>query len=271
MATYAIGDVQGCYQSLMSLLEEIAYNPNDDVLWFAGDLVNRGPQSLEVLRFVAKQSNAIVVLGNHDFHLLTLTLANNPPEETQKHTMRDILTAPDRDELLHWLCQQKLMHFDAQLHFAMIHAGVSPQWDLATALACAHEVEQVLQGEHCAEFLDHLYGDQPDAWDQNLTGWDRLRYIVNVFCRMRYVQPDGSLILEVKGKPEDQPENFIPWYQVTNIQVPILFGHWASLEGKTNNSNAIALDTGCVWGGKLSALRLDDRQWLRVQCCDILS
>lgn len=270
MATYAIGDVQGCYKSLMTLLELIDYQPSQDVLWFAGDLVNRGPQSLEVLRFVRQRTNAVVVLGNHDFHLLTLMLANTPPDETQEHTMQDILGAPDRDELLHWLCQQKLMHYDEQLNFAMSHAGLSPQWDLSTAIACAGEVEAMLKSEQCAEFLDNLYGDGPDRWNQSLRGWDRLRYIVNAFCRMRFVCADSRLVLEVKGKPEDQPENFIPWYQAKQIKTPILFGHWAALEGETNTPNAIALDTGCVWGEKLSAFRLDDRKWFRIPCSDIL-
>lgn len=268
MSTYAIGDIQGCYAELMELLDVIDFDPAADQLWFAGDLVNRGPDSLRVLRFVSQLENAVVVLGNHDFHLLTLTLANNPPEETFEHTMGAILEADDKEQLLEWLSQQPLIHYDASLNCVISHAGIAPSWDIETALACSREVQTILQSARCAEFLDGLFGDLPDAWDPSLTGWDRLRYIINAFTRMRFVNPQGRLILEVKGKPGQVAPDHIPWFEFDSLVLPtttILFGHWAALEGKTSHPNAIALDTGCVWGEQLSALRLEDKQLFQVQ------
>lgn len=268
MATYAIGDIQGCYTELSKLLDKINYDQAQDHLWFAGDLVNRGPDSLNVLRLVKSLPNTVVVLGNHDLHLLTLTLANHPPHETSVHTMDDVLNAPDKDELLEWLTQQKLCHYDPDLNHIISHAGIPPGWDIEQAVKCSEEVRAVLQSSQRAEFLDQLFGDQPDLWRNDLQGYDRLRYIVNAFTRMRFVSPKGTLILEVKGKPSEMPaDEFIPWFDFDNQVLPatkVLFGHWAALEGKTTHPNAIALDTGCVWGGQLTALRLDDHTFFSV-------
>jgi len=267
MATYAIGDIQGCYDALRSLLDEINFHKERDQLWFTGDLVNRGPQSLEVLRFIKQLPNAIVVLGNHDFHLLTLTLSNTPPTETLEHTMEQILSAPDRNTLLDWLRHQKLLHYDANFAAAISHAGIYPDWSIAQALQYANEVEAVIRSDNIANFLDHLFGDQPDQWDESLSGDDRLRFIVNVFTRMRYLSPTGRLILEVKGPIGQQPPDHIPWFNAPSKIMPdinLLFGHWAALEGVTHHPHAIALDTGYVWGGALTAYRLDDQRFFRV-------
>lgn len=261
MATYAIGDVQGCVVSLHNLLKRIDYRPGTDVLWFAGDLVNRGPQSLEVLRLVSELPDAIVVLGNHDWHLLTLALATKPPEETFDHTMGDILAAPDGPRLIDWLRQQKMLHYDPSFEVLMSHAGIPPCWTLSDALRVSAEIEYILKSTQLPDVLDHLYGDEPAVWSESLSGYDRYRFIINALCRMRYVSTSGDLVLEVKGKPQDQSAALIPWYDCPHPlldSTTILFGHWAALEGKTSHPNAVALDTGCVWGGTLSAYRLDD-------------
>lgn len=264
MATYAIGDVQGCYSELQELLAAIKFDPQADRLWFAGDLVNRGPNSLEVLRFVKNLGNAVVVLGNHDLHLLSL--ANGHPYKD--HTMYDVLAAPDCQELIDWLRQQPLLHYDAKLGYLMTHAGLPPQWSLAQAQNYAEEVETQLNDDRYAEFLDHIYGNQPDTWREDLTGWDRLRYIVNALTRLRFCTPSGKLDLVSVGKAGSQPPGFLPWFQVQNRacrDVNIVFGHWAALEGVTHTPQVFALDTGCAWGGSLTALRLEDRQLFEVR------
>lgn len=268
MATYAIGDVQGCYAELVDLLATFNYNPDKDKLWFAGDLVNRGPESLKVLRHIKALPNTVVVLGNHDWHLLTLTRSTTPPTETLNHTMDDILNAEDREELLDWLTEQKMAHFDEHLNVFMSHAGLPPGWSATQALGYAQEIETLLTSNQLGDLLDVLYGDEPDLWSEQLTGFDRARYIVNALCRMRYLDPTGRLILEVKGKPQNQPPGHIPWFNAEQTQfnqTRVLFGHWASLEGVTHHPQAIALDTGCVWGRQLSALRLEDGAWFRVK------
>lgn len=267
MATYAIGDIQGCYQELKALLQKIHYNPNTDQLWFAGDLVNRGPNSLDVLRCVADLPNTIVILGNHDFHLLTLLLASSPPAETCRHTMQDIVNAPDRDALVDWLRQQQLLHVDDSLQHAIAHAGIPPHWTIAAAKTHATEVEQLLRSENITAFLDHLFGDEPSFWTESLRGWERTRYIVNAFTRMRFITPEGHLAFGYKGKVGGQPTGHVPWFQFANVALdtmPILFGHWAALEGQSHTPNAIALDTGCVWGGQLSAYRIEDQRFFSV-------
>lgn len=267
MATYAIGDIQGCVEQLQSLLKHIHYRPGQDALWFAGDLVNRGPSSLDVMRMVSTLPDVVVVLGNHDWHLLTLALAPNPPSETTQHTMADILDAPDRDYLIGWLCQQKMLHYDSTFNVVMSHAGIPPCWNVSDGLRLAAEVEGILKSDQLPDLLDHLYGDEPNTWAESLSGHDRHRYIINALCRMRYVNSSGGLVLEVKGKPQQQPAALRPWYEAKHALLSntrVLFGHWAALEGHTSHANAIALDTGCVWGGRLSAFRLDDEQWFHV-------
>jgi len=263
MATYAIGDIQGCYRELRALLDRIAFDPALDRLWLVGDLVNRGPDSLAVLRFVrGLGSAALAVLGNHDLHLLACAWGGRKPHRLD--TLEAILQAPDREPLLDWLSARPLLHHDSASGVAMVHAGLPPQWSLAAALRHAREMEAVLRGEDRAEFTRRMYGDEPDRWSEDLTGWDRLRFIVNSFTRMRYCTIDGRLDLKVKAAPGEQPSDLLPWYAVStraSRDTRILFGHWATLglaAEATAAHNVVHLDTGCVWGGRLSALRLDD-------------
>jgi len=258
MPVYAFGDIQGCHDELQALLELLRFDPAADRLWFVGDLVNRGPKSLEVLRFVKGLGDAAVtVLGNHDLHLLALAAGNDKHKD--EASLDPVLHAPDRDELLHWLRHRPLLHTDPALDFTMIHAGLSPDWDLATASACARELEAALQGdEHLAYFLD-MYGNKPDHWDPALSGQERLRFITNCFTRLRYLNSDGSLALKEKGPPGSQQGGRLPWFEHParlTRNTRILFGHWSTL-GYVNSHNVWALDTGCLWGGTLTALRID--------------
>lgn len=264
MSTYAIGDLQGCYDELQQLLQKINYDPNKDQLWFAGDLVNRGPKSLETLRFIKNLTHAVTVLGNHDLHLLAI--ANGHPYNN--HTLYEILQAEDREELIEWLRRQPLLHYDAKLGVVMTHAGIPPQWNLEQAQHYAAEVESVLRSDHYSLFLKHLYSDTPIVWRPDLSGWDRLRFIIDALTRMRFCNTQGHLDLNAKGGLDAQPQGYMPWFRVPNratANLKIVFGHWAALEGETHTPNVFALDTGCVWGRYLSALRLDDEQWFRVR------
>lgn len=267
MSTYAIGDIQGCYTPLRKLLELIDFNPDKDSLWFTGDLVNRGPESLETLRFIKNLGkNHHTVLGNHDLHLLAV--AHDAHAGWEEDTLKPILEAPDRDELIHWLAQQPLLHHDEKLGFTMVHAGLAASWDLKKAQQLAHEVETVLRGPQAAEFYHHMYGNTPEQWNDNLEGWDRLRCITNFFTRARFCHSDGRLELKSKGKVENTTD-IIPWYQVpnrANANLKIIFGHWAALAGITNTPNTFALDTGCVWGYSLTAMRLENQQRFSIGC-----
>jgi bis(5'-nucleosyl)-tetraphosphatase (symmetrical) len=260
MATYAIGDIQGCFKTLENLLKVIDFDADKDSLWFAGDLVNRGPQSLETLRFVkALGARHHTVLGNHDLHLLAVSY--NAHGGRADDTLQPILNAPDREELLDWLRHQPLMY--AAQDYVMVHAGLAASWDLDKAQALAHEVEMAISGASAAEFFQNMYGNLPDQWSDELTGWDRLRCITNFFTRARFCYADGRLDLKFKGTLEDYPANLMPWFQVPERKsqnLKILFGHWAALGGVTNTPNTYALDTGCVWGFKLTAQRLEDGQ-----------
>lgn len=268
MSTYAIGDIHGCYQPLRCLLDKIAFDPARDTLWITGDLVNRGPASLEVLRFLFSIRESIVaVLGNHDLHLLSVAYADG--RQGKHDNLNAILQADDRDELLDWLRRLKIMHHDSSLGYAMVHAGIPPQWTLDKALACAQELEEVLQSSHPQHFLAHMYGNQPDQWEENLSGMDRLRLITNYFTRMRFCRADGTLDLISKDSAVHAPEGFLPWFAHSHrktVHDKILFGHWAALEGKTNTPGVYALDGGCVWGGQLIAMRLDDEQVFSCSC-----
>ncbi|MEW6692685.1 MAG: symmetrical bis(5'-nucleosyl)-tetraphosphatase [Pseudomonadota bacterium] len=258
MAVYAVGDLQGCLDPLQRLLERLAFDPARDRLWLVGDLVNRGPQSLEALRFVRGLGEAAVtVLGNHDLHLLAVAIGGHRTKG--KDTLAPILTAPDRDELVDWLRRQPLLHHEPDLRAVLAHAGIPPDWDLPTAAACAQQVEAVLAGNGVRDFLVEMYGDHPDRWDAGLEGLERLRYTVNALTRMRYLTPDGRLEFKYKCAPEQAPEGLIPWYAAPRapLGATVVFGHWSTL-GRTRLPGAIALDTGCLWGGKLTAVRLDD-------------
>jgi bis(5'-nucleosyl)-tetraphosphatase (symmetrical) len=259
MSTYAIGDVQGCFQALTQLLAKINFNAQKDELWFVGDLVNRGPESLTTLRFIKNLgTRARVVLGNHDLHLLAVYF-NLRPMYTDD-TLQEILDAPDADILLAWLRQQPLAYYDSKLKYLMVHAGVAPMWDLNTTLNLAQEVQDTLSGPEGIEFLKHMYGNEPDIWSNTLTGWERLRVITNYLTRLRYCDVQGHL--DLKTKDLHPAPNFYPWFAIPGrktAQDDIIFGHWASLAGKAENPHVFALDTGAVWGGKLTALCLENR------------
>ncbi|MCW8906969.1 MAG: symmetrical bis(5'-nucleosyl)-tetraphosphatase [Sedimenticola sp.] len=258
MAVYAIGDVQGCYRELLQLLKKLNYKPDRDRLWFAGDLVNRGPESLQTLRFVKGLGDgATVVLGNHDLHLLAMSQGNLKHAD-KDHTLDDILQAPDRDELLEWLRQQPLMHHCTERNFSMIHAGLPPQWDLQKALDCAAEVEAVLRGDQLHGFCMAMYGNQPERWSESLQGMDRLRFITNCFTRLRYCDQEGNLLLKAKQAPGQHDPACQPWFslpQRASRDQRIVFGHWSTL-GYHVSHNTWCLDTGCLWGGQLSALQI---------------
>ncbi|MFK5914350.1 MAG: symmetrical bis(5'-nucleosyl)-tetraphosphatase [Woeseiaceae bacterium] len=267
MAIYAIGDLQGCYPSLLDLLAKINFNKEQDTLWFAGDLINRGSDSLATLRFVKSLgSSAITVLGNHDLHILAI---DHKIKTTRSADLQRILDAEDKNELLHWLSTRPLLHHDKTLNITLTHAGIYPHWNLSQAQAYAEELEQTLQNNLDA-FLQHMYGNKPDAWNENLTGFELLRFICNCFTRMRYCYPDGKLDFKSNGAPGTIPKNAVPWFEVKNRRTEndtLLFGHWSTL-GTVNKNNVFPLDTGCVWGGKLTALRIDDNKmnYISVDC-----
>lgn len=259
MAIYAIGDVQGCFQELTALLEKIQFNFNEDTLWFAGDLVNRGPHSLEVLRFVKQLGDkAVTVLGNHDLHLLAI--AHGHSKLRKDDTLKPILNAKDRDQLLSWLRHRPLMHFDKKLNIGLIHAGLPPQWTVKQAQGYSLEVEEALSRKNYKSFFANMYGNQPDLWSNSLSGWDRLRFITNCFTRLRYLDGKGRLCLKAKGPVDSQSNGHIPWFQHSERRSKgkkrLVFGHWSTL-GFYDQEGVVAIDTGCVWGGKLTAVRLD--------------
>ena len=257
MAVYAIGDLQGCLDPLRVLLDKIGFEPESDTLWFAGDLVNRGPQSLEVLRFVQALPNVVTVLGNHDLHLLAVASGQAPAKKLDTFTA--LLEAHDRDALLAWLRQQPLFHHDSALGSTLIHAGLFPQWDLATAAALAREAEAYIVRSDQNDLFTHMYGDMPDHWQDELGGWARLRVIINAFTRLRYCDNQGRMDLRPKGRPGTQPAHLLPWFQVPgrrSADSRVVFGHWSTL-GVWNSDGVICLDSGCLWGGRLTAVRLD--------------
>lgn len=266
MTTYAIGDVQGCLTPLKKLLDHIKFDNDKDSLWFTGDLVNRGPDSLGTLRFIKALGNKHrIVLGNHDLHLLAV--AHDAYSSKKGDTFSEILAAPDRKELIDWLCQQPLLHHEHG--YTMVHAGLAPSWDLTAAQQLANEVQSVLHSDNRIEFFRHMYGNEPNYWKDSLTGFERLRAITNHFTRIRFCYPDGSIELGFKGKVDTHPEKLIPWFQMPdrkNADVKIIFGHWAALGGITNTPNTFALDTGCVWGFSLTAMRLEDGKRFCVGC-----
>lgn len=261
MATYAIGDLQGCADELDALLAQLPFDPARDRLWFVGDLVNRGPKSLAALRRVhALGGRAVVVLGNHDFHLLRL--AAGQARDRAGDTLDEVLAAPDAPRLIEWLRHRPLMH--AEGGYAMVHAGLLPQWSIEKALALAREVEAALRGPRHREFLRELYGAEPRAWRDDLAGWDRLRVIVNAMARLRFCTPSGDMEVEAKGR--DAPPGYRPWFELRpGDEAAIICGHWSALGLKLTPKLA-ALDTGCVWGGSLSALRLEDRKLFQLPC-----
>lgn len=258
MAIFAVGDIQGCYNELRGALDQIRFDPGKDTLWSVGDLVNRGPGSLEVLRYIRDLGeSAVCVLGNHDLHLLALAAGNQRREDNSSLTA--VLEAPDRDELLHWLRHRPMLHHDPQLNFVMVHAGLPPQWDVETALACANEVEAVLRGGGHQDFFRHMYGNKPSRWDPGLSGMERWRFTTNCLTRLRYCDKKGRLALKEKGRPGSQKEGHMPWFEHPGRRSRdqrIVCGHWSTL-GYVATHNIWALDTGCVWGGSLTLLQID--------------
>lgn len=256
MAVYAIGDIQGCYDEFRRLLDVLDFSPGRDRLWLTGDLVNRGPGSLATLRFVrGLGADAITVLGNHDLHLLAVA---NGGRLRKGDTLAEVLDAPDRDELLAWLSGRPLLHEDRTLRFSMVHAGLPPQWDLAQARLEARAVEAAL-AQAPGPFLAAMYGDEPDRWLPGLQGAERLRFAVNCFTRLRYCSNDGRLLLKLKCAPEAAPAGAVPWFAASrrlSRGERIIFGHWSTLGYRVAN-DTYSLDTGCVWGGELTAIRLD--------------
>lgn len=267
MATYAIGDIQGCFDELKQLLIKINFKSDCDTLWFTGDLVNRGPKSLATLRFIKSLAdNAITVLGNHDLHLLAIARTNTTAG--RKDTLDEILTAIDREELFHWMEHLPLIHTDATLNMNMVHAGIHPHWSLSTAQSLAKEVEKILRSEQRLDFYNNMYGNEPVAWSDDLLGWERLRYITNVFTRLRFCDQNGELALNYKCEPGAQPENLHPWFNIHQRQTQnhaIIFGHWSTLilAKDIEYKNVYPLDTACLWGGDLTAMRIDDGSYLK--------
>ena len=265
MATYAIGDLQGCFDSLQRLLGEIGFREAEDRLWFVGDLVNRGPQSLELLRFVKSLGErAVSVLGNHDLHLLMVAEGRLKPH--RKDTLGAILDAPDRDELLTWLRGLPLMHTEGE--YAMVHAGLLPSWSIGKALDLARETEHALQGSDWRGLMAQMYGNQPDHWDDALTGYERLRVIINAMTRLRICTPEGRMQFSYKGGIEHVPRGYVPWFVVPgrrSTNATVICGHWSAL-GLRKEKNLLALDSGCLWGRCLSAVRLEDRRIYQVSC-----
>lgn len=269
MATYAIGDVQGCFEELRDLLGVIGFQPGVDRLWFAGDLVNRGPDSLGVLRFVADLGDhAEVVLGNHDLHLLAV--AAGIREVRTSDTLSRVLEAADAGALLDWLARRSLLLRDEALDCVLVHAGLPPQWSVDDAAALARELEAALARSDRHDFLANMYGNRPALWRRDLEGWERLRFITNALTRMRYVDAAGAIDLSEDGPPGSQAAGLVPWFAAPGRRsrgARILFGHWASLELSPEEGRAHRvhhLDTGCVWGRQLTALRIEDERYFSV-------
>ena len=263
MATYVIGDVQGCYTELRQLLDVVSFDSESDLIWFTGDLVNRGTGNELTLKFVkGLGSRAVVVLGNHDLYLLSVVFGDRTLDPND--TLGDVLHSKHCEELCHWLRLQPLIH-ECGDHL-LVHAGIPHIWDRMQAVALASEVESALRGEDYAEFLRGMYGNQPSIWDERLVGMDRLRCITNYLTRMRFVNASGELRFESNLGLEYAPNGSKAWFQhEPRVSESIVFGHWASLNGRTDNRQFIATDTGCVWGRSLTAVRLSDRQTFAVQ------
>lgn len=266
MTVYAVGDIQGCLTPLRQLLDKVGFDPDRDQLWAVGDLVNRGPQSLETLRFCKQLGDRFrTVLGNHDLHLLAVAAGYRTP--SPKDTLDPILQAPDREALLDWLRQQPLVINDRG--YTLVHAGIPPQWTLAMAMTRAREVETVLRGDGAEAFFEAMYGNQPDNWQEGLGGHERLRLITNYFTRMRLCDAQGRLDLTHKLGPETAPAGFAPWFAHPHRKTAgdsIVFGHWAALNGRVDEPGVFPLDTGCVWGGCMRLMNLDTGEFTEVSC-----
>lgn len=265
MATYVVGDVQGCFHSFRNLLQKTGFHPQEDRLWLVGDIINRGAGSLEMLRWVyAHQDSLNMVLGNHDLH--AIVVAEGYKALHKSDTLQPLLDAPDAGQLLAWLRHQPLIH--QSQGFLMVHAGLLPQWTVEQAIGLAAEVESALRGAGYRDFLEKMYGNQPSKWHESLHGVDRLRVITNVMTRIRTCKPTGEMNFKFTGELQDIPAGYLPWFDVPHrksAEAKIVFGHWSAL-GLQQRHNLYALDTGCLWGGKLTAMRLEDRAIFQVPC-----
>lgn len=263
MATYAIGDIQGCYHAFQALLARLKFDPDKDQLWLVGDLINRGSGTLEVLRWCYAHQNSLrIVLGNHDLHAIVVAAGIVAPHRGD--TLQSLLAAHDRDVLLDWLRHQPLVYHEAD--YLMVHAGLLPQWNVEQTLAYAAEVEAALQGENYLHFLTHMYGNLPSSWEPELTGVDRLRVITNAATRLRICTAGGEMEFKFKGELEDIPQGYVPWFDVpsrASQDTQVIFGHWSAL-GLQQRKNLFALDTGCLWGGKLTAMNLATKEIIQV-------
>lgn len=271
MATYAIGDIQGCYRQLKELLTKLNFKSDKDTLWFAGDIVNRGPDSLKTIRFIQSlQDNAITVLGNHDLHLLARAHGYGKP--SKKDTIQAILNARDSDNLLNWLSQQPLVHYQQKNHVCLVHAGIYPTWSLTEVLNYNAEMQTILQSKNAVDFFENMYGDKPSKWSSDLSDWDRLRFITNCFTRMRYIDDDFNIKLKEKGAPGKQAINIHPWFEFERAEknLNIVFGHWSTLDNP-NQKHLYPLDTGCLWGGELTALKINKKltKYTTINCPEI--
>ncbi len=265
MPTYAVGDIQGCLQPLQKLLDHVSFG-SGDYLWIAGDLINRGPQSLQTLRFIYSIKDLVqIVLGNHDLHLLAHHAVFQ--DAPLNKTLQPIMQAHDRNQLMNWLQNQPILHYDQVLDTVMTHAGIPPYWDLSQAIQQAMELEQVLRGNQADEFFTHMYGNQPDQWDERLQNLDLWRFIANSFTRMRFLHLDGRLEFRHKGGIFEAPKHLIPWFKLPpKVKARQVFGHWASLKGETGLESIVSLDGGCVWGGCLKLICLETCQNFSVAC-----
>ena len=266
MATLAIGDIQGCFDSFRRLLDICHFDPARDRLWLVGDLVNRGPKSLKTLRLIKSLGSAAqIVLGNHDLYLL-MVAEGGAKFRGKDDTLQGILDAKDREELLDWLRHQPLCYTEG--NYCMVHAGLLPQWSAIQARELSREVEKVLQGPNYREFILNLWGSEPASWSNELSGWQRLRVIVNAMTRMRFCTPDGVMEFKTKGELVNAPAGHLPWFEVPNRQSAdsvLVTGHWSAL-GLQITPNRLALDSGCLWGGHLTAVRLENRRVFQVDC-----
>lgn len=266
MTDYAVGDIQGCNERLQDLVDKAGFSPSRDRLWFVGDLINRGPSSLAALRYAeGLGDSARVVLGNHDLHLLAVALGGH--KLRRKDTLQEILDAPDCDHLLHWLRQQRLCIHDAGRNLLVAHAGVPHIWDVDKAMACAREVEAVIQGPEAQDYFRQMYGNEPACWREDLSGMDRWRAITNYFTRMRFIAEDGTLEFASKESADNAPEGYAPWFRFPRQDnTRVVFGHWAALVGQTGSDQFIGLDTGCVWGNELTLMNLDTGETTACDC-----
>lgn len=265
---FAVGDIQGCLVEFNALLKAIQFDPHQHQLWLCGDLINRGPNSLGVIRMIRDLPiSPVIVLGNHDLHFLAVWSGEKPLKEG-RDTFHDILDSPECNEICEWYLRWPLVHHDASLGFTLAHAGIAPMWGIDEAVAYSKEVERVLRSPtERHELFANMYGNKPKLWQDNLAGVERLRVITNYCTRMRFCKEDGGLELKCKVPPGHQPNDLMPWFKVPGRKAhadKIIFGHWASLWGRANTTNIYALDTGCVWGGELTAMRLEDEMLFSV-------